>query len=83
MKLETHASHLTPSVLKEWDKIIRDLVPNSYPVFRVRVKGLAMTMNSDDILMLMGLNTLEDCSLTIDTEGECHEIIIRDTFERI
>ncbi len=83
MKLETHASHLTPAVLKEWESVIRDLVTDSYPVFRVRVKGLAMTMNSGDILMLMGLNTLDNCSLIIDTDGECHEIIIRDTFERI
>lgn len=83
MKLETHASRLTPAILKEWEKVIYDLTTDGFPVFRVHVNGIAMNMTSGDLLELMGLNMLENCSLEINTILGIHVIIIRDTFERI
>lgn len=83
MKLETHTTHLTPAVLKEWEEVIHDLTTDSFPLFRVRVNGIAMNATSGDLLNLMALNTLEDCTLEINTILGIHVITIRNTFERI
>ena len=83
MKLETHASRLTTAVLNDWKEVIYDLTTDAYPSFSVCVKGVRMNMTIGDLINLMGLNILEDCSISIDTEGGFHELVIRDTFELI